>query len=121
MEKKVTISQSTLYTGFLLITTINALNTAMTDKAQNNISVIFILAVGNLFYISAQSTSCFGVFVRLCNRVRDQQVFFVINKSFTCIVGLRKSLTQINRIFRTSLFTQSAKNTAQHIDFIFGC
>jgi hypothetical protein len=37
MEKKVTISHSTLYTGFLLLITINALNNATTERNQNNI------------------------------------------------------------------------------------
>jgi len=42
MQKKVKMSQSTLYTGFLLTTTINALNTVNTVRIQNNICVMVI-------------------------------------------------------------------------------
>jgi hypothetical protein len=44
MEKKVTISQSTLCTGFLLLITIKALNNAITERNQNSICVTFISA-----------------------------------------------------------------------------
>jgi len=37
MQKKVKMSHSTLYTGFLLTTTINALKTVSADKIQNSI------------------------------------------------------------------------------------
>jgi hypothetical protein len=40
MAKKVTISHKTLYTGFLLVITISALNKAITERNQKSNCVI---------------------------------------------------------------------------------
>ena len=50
MAKNVTINQTTLKTGFLLVTTINALNNANTESTQNKICVMLILNwLGSLY------------------------------------------------------------------------
>src|SRR5512132_4189065 len=100
MVKNVTINHSTLYTGFLLITTISALNSVMAESIQNNISVILILAVGSLFYFLTNGSFCFGICFRLCNRVGDQQLFLTVNKTLACIIGRCKGLRQVDGIFR---------------------
>ena len=52
MQKKVMIKDNTLYTGCLLVTTIKALNNAVTERIQNNISVILILRLVFFYFIS---------------------------------------------------------------------
>src|SRR5687768_17063193 len=37
------------------------------------------------------------------------------------VIGWRERFTEVYRIFRTSLFAQPAKNTAQHVYLIFCC
>ena len=51
MEKKVTMSQSTLNIGFLLLMTINALNKTMTERNQNNICVMLIFFLAEVFLL----------------------------------------------------------------------
>ena len=46
---------------------------------------------------------------------------FLINKTFSSIVSRRNALRQINCIFRACFFTQSTKNTTQHIYLVFCC
>src|SRR5687768_10761152 len=53
--------------------------------------------------------------------MRYQQIWFAIYQSFAVVIGSRKGFTQINCIFRTGFFAQTAEDTAQHIDLVFGC
>src|ERR1700740_52017 len=116
MAKNTAISQSTLCTGFLLNSTMMALSKARAVRNQNKIAVILMLQLASLSSLSFSLRPTFRVLVL----VRDQQVLFLIDKSFPAIVGRRKSLAQIDRILGASLFTKPAEDAAQHIDLVFG-
>src|SRR5262245_34825558 len=51
--------------------------------------------------------------------MRYQQVFFIIDESFSGIIGRRKCLREIDSVFWTGFLAQSAEDTAQHIDLVF--
>ena len=61
MVKNVTMSHSTLYTGFLLVITINALKSATAVRAHKRICVIPMQLVLN--FTNACSHGAFGFFV----------------------------------------------------------
>src|SRR6266516_5641902 len=79
---------------------------------------MFITMTFRMFYPAAP---CFSKCLGILYWMRDQQIFFSINESFAMKIRWSKSFTQVHCIFRTSLFTQATKNTAQHIDLVLCC